>query len=286
MKTTKIHVLCLIAIALSGCSLRDDLVPEVGQGREIVLSAVDAAAQSPDTRGEAVTALRKIGVFGYSHTGDFEEVSSAALHADYFLNKPVTDLPGDGTWTYSGVRKYWPTDNHLLSFFAYAPHIDVEHTFDLTPESTAAAGTPTIDYTVPATITEQIDLMWANRTDMTAETADGVVPFTMNHALTQVGFVVNLDVNEYGAPFRVTFDKLVVRNVLGHGTLDLSRAPADPKLWATSRPASDAGWVSYTMIPTFRDGLALLTLDASKTTFAPGDINPWDEEGVSLLREG
>jgi hypothetical protein len=260
----------VVALAIGACSTEREIAPEVTEGKVIAFSAGD----EPATRATIVTSLRKIGVFGYAHTGAFDAAVASRL-PDYFINQDVADLPGDGTWTYDGVRKYWPATGNI-SFFAYAPFVDVEDTFTLYPTKLADAGAPTIDYTVPAGIIDQIDLMWGNRPDMTfADSNNGQVELTMNHALTRVDFEVKLDMEEQGRPFIVEFNELTVRNVTGEGVLDMSKTPADADLWTTTRPADDTGWASYTMTPTGHGGLADLTFDAQNVVPAAGEIDAW-----------
>ncbi len=160
---------------------------------------------------------------------------------------------------------------------AYAPFVDVEDTFTLYPENIADLGAPKIDYTVPAGITDQIDLIYGNRPDMTyADSNGGQVELTMNHALTRVDFEVKLDDEEKGRPFLVEFTELAVRNVVGAGTLDMSKSLADADLWTTTRPADDTGWVGYTMTPGGHGGLVELTFDARNPAPAAEDVDPWD----------
>jgi hypothetical protein len=261
----------MLVLAMSACSVEREVTPNP-EGHTIAFSAGEESA----TRASIVTSLRKIGVFGYSHTGGFDDALVSRL-PDYFLNQDVADLPGNGTWTYDGVRKYWPAQGTNLSFFAYAPFVDVEDTFTLYPTKLADAGAPTIDYTVPTGIIDQIDLMWGKSVDMTfADSNNGQVELKMDHALTRVDFEVKLAEEEQGRPFIVKFNELTVRNVVGEGVLDMSKAPTDADLWTTTRPATDAGWASYTMTPTGHGGLADLTFDSRNVAPAAGEVDAWN----------
>jgi hypothetical protein len=265
-------IITAAALALGACSADRDAVPDTrDNGHAVTFGEPQAAA----TRATITASLRKIGVFGYSHAGAFAADPSARF-ADYFLNRSVADLPGNGTWTYDGPRKYWPEGGTRLSFFAYAPFVDVEDTFALYPKRSTDPGAPRIVYTVPAAMFDQIDLLWGNRLDMTyADSNNGQVGLTMDHALTRIDFEVKLDEGERGRPFTVKVTGLEVRNVVGAGTLDLSKAPTDPGLWTTARPASDAGWAKYTMTPEGHGELADLTFDARNAAPAPGATDPW-----------
>ena len=210
------------------------------------------------TRGTEVTALRKIGVFGYTHAGSWA-ANEASLRPDHFFNKAVVDRPGDGTWTYDGVHKYWPPNDIRVSFFAYAPYIDVENTFTLYPDSTYEPGAPTIDYSVPAGLADQIDLLWARSVDQTYESNGGVVELEMNHAMTRVDFEVKLDENETG-PLAVEITGMTLRNLTGSGVLDLSKSSTDAGLWTSPAPTGVSDLAKYTITPD--SGLKTIAFDA------------------------
>lgn len=266
--------LLIVVIILLVCSCNNEMLPV----QDEVPVAFSAKDNGTTTRATITTDLRKIGVFGYSHTGNFND-ELALRFPDFFLNQPVADLQDNDIWTYSGVRKYWPQDGRYLSFFAYAPYIDVEDIFTLYPASVVNAGTPTIDYTVPSGIIDQIDLVYGNRMNMTyADSDDGEVELTLDHALTRVDFVVKLDEKEMVRPFKVEFNELTVRNVVGNGTLNIGKAMDDPNLWTTMRPNDVTGWVSYTMTPGGHGGLANLVFDTRLTEpdVKAGEIDAWN----------
>lgn len=254
----KVFLISAIA-AFAACSGGGESLPAQDE-KAVTFSAKGGEAE---TRAAITTELRKIGVFGYSHTGDFDDDPAMRI-PDFFLNQAVADLPGNGTWTYSGVRKYWPQDGRNVSFFAYAPFIDVQDSFTLYPAAIANTGAPRITYTVPAGILDQIDLIYGNSVNLTYDlTNNGQVELEMEHALTRVDFVVKLDGAEKNRPFVVRFNELTVRNVAGTGTFDLSKYIWTPdKLWTPVRPLEDSGWASYTMTPGGHGGLADLVFDA------------------------
>jgi hypothetical protein len=262
--------IAVAAVAVVACSGGEHSAPS-GQERSIEFGMAK-------TRGVAVTELRKVGVFGYSHTGSFGD-DLATRPPNYFLNEALVDIPGNGTWTYNGVVRYWPTDETTkLSFFAYAPYIDVENIFVLHPlsPSPAVTGAPTITYSVPANMLDQIDILWCNDLDMTYSMSDsGQIELFMEHALTKIDVQVKLDANEMGRPFVVQFNSISIGNVVGGGTLDMSSMPYDIPLWTTTRPTDDSGWASYTITPGGHGGMANVTFDARNTSPQPGDTDPW-----------
>ncbi len=232
-----------------------------------------ATRDVPSTRAKVISELRKTGIFGYSHAGNFSDATASRI-PDYFLNTALVDLPGDGTWTYSGVHRYWPANDFRLSFFAYAPYIDVEEKFSLYPKTSVDPGGPKITYSVPVRIEDQIDLMWANRIDQTFQTNDGLVEFDMEHALTRIDFEVGIDpAIEAGRPLSMEITKLFVRNVIGGGVLHLSKSSTDAGLWTYDAPADGDDLATYTMTNKEYGGLVKLEYDARELD--PGDPKVW-----------
>lgn len=216
------------------------------------------------SRALVTSAVRKIGVFGYSHEGSFADAFKVP---DYFLNQAVIDKDNNGSWSYSGVTKYWPREGINVSFLAYSPYIDVENTFEIYPSNVSNTGTPTITYTVPSNIYDQVDLLWSNALNKTYTNSNhGQVELAMAHALTRVDFRIKLDDKEKERPYIVTINKLMVQNIIGSGVLDLSKSPGDAMLWSTTRPANNSGWASYTLTPDNGGGLQELVFDTRTTS--------------------
>lgn len=268
----------IVAVGTASC-IRDTESRE--HGTEVSFG-MDGGA----TRALSTTSLRKIGVFGYSHAGSYA-TAKATSTPDYFLNQSVIDRNDDGNWTYSGVVKYWPRDGRNVSFFAYAPYIDVEDTFELYPAMGTDSGAPTIYYKVPASIYDQIDLLWNGIEDQTYNSNmlnNGVVEFTMDHALTRVNFLMKINDAEKGRPYLVEITELTVRNVVGEGLLDLSCGKSDADLWTTQLPATDADWAEYTM--TTASGLKPLVFDTRVIAPAADEFDPFDPDFNAILTDG
>jgi hypothetical protein len=173
--------------------------------------------------------FNRMGVFGYSHnkTAGWAGTAPTSLLPDYFLNKMVWNsaLDGTGTWKYDGVVKYWPDDARSVSFFAYAPYVDNQGTFELYPETLTDAGQPTIDYTVPAEVTKQVDLLYGAQLNQTYSTASGTlgtVKFSMQHALSQLDVSLRLDDVSQGQGTEITVNSITFEQLYGSGTLTLS----------------------------------------------------------------
>lgn len=142
-------------------------------------------------------------------------------------------------WYYTPL-KYWPngqnsteyaaagTSADKLSFFAYAPHIAVSAGAPVTATPAdgegitavslnSAAGIPTINFTVPSMVEEQIDLLWANPVlNVTKQALSGRVAFTFKHALAKL----NVQVRNVVDDLTGTTGNLANDNGDGNGTLD------------------------------------------------------------------
>ena len=110
---------------------------------------------------------------------------------DFFYNEEIA-YQGSGKWqTTSSYLK--PATGTRRRFFAYYPYVspteDVLHNLTISAEN--APGSPTIDYTIPANVADQQDLM----VGWTEEDAFGasfdVVHMKMYHMMTAVRFTID-----------------------------------------------------------------------------------------------
>lgn len=253
----------------ASCSSSDDnsAADEQTGGRAISFRMGESAVRGSIT---ATADLKKIGVFGYSHTGDFAD-DLTNRKADYFLNKAV--IYTNSAWSYDGVTKYWPIDGRKVSFFAYAPYQDVENTFILSPQANSELAVPTIEYTVPADVTKQVDLLWNNQPDKNG----GTVTFDMDHALTRVGFEAQLDAAELDRPYTITITDISVTNVMGGGKLSLVDGS-----WDIATPATDADLTSYSLTTANGGGLNTFVFNGQYDSTNPGE-NEVDPTGTYAL---
>lgn len=150
-------------------------------------------ATSLQTEGFGVTAY---------HTG---HVGYGPLAQPNFMyNQQVTY---DGTnWTYEPV-KYWPNETDgLLSFFAYAPYVEVIPQTGLATTdgdvgigaltSTVKTGDPMARYYVTLTPSECVDLCWAAPQKNLLKPAVGSkVTFNFKHALASLNVQIKTDVD-------------------------------------------------------------------------------------------
>lgn len=120
-------------------------------------------------------------------------------------------------WEYNPVR-YWPNENSehdasegldRLSFFAYAPHVDVNQLTGYTDENdnpdvgivalsrNGAIGDPFVYYHVNFNPASQVDFCWGTpRINMTKQATNQKVEFEFNHALAALNVQIDADIDE------------------------------------------------------------------------------------------
>ena len=174
MKKSLFFVAAASALMLTACSSENDVVQNAPQTQETVAQGVGfdvympeavTRAGSPEgvmTTDKLKTAGKGFGVFAFYHDNATYPSTNTTLKPDFMFNEQIHWASG---WTYSPL-KYWPneTDNDSqspaaeaesdnvdkLSFFAYAPYVDLSsNTGTMT---TAVAVPPTPAVTEPAYI--------------------------------------------------------------------------------------------------------------------------------------
>jgi hypothetical protein len=164
-----------------------------------------------------------------------------------FAVEPAETNPSDYSaarfpsgWYYTPL-KYWPngqnsteyaantTSADRISFFAYAPHIATNNNGAVSSwvpatnqgitsiTSNTQTGVPSVDFTVPSKVEEQIDLLWANPVlNATKQALSGRVAFTFRHALAKL----NIQVRNVVDDLTGTTGNLANDNGNGDETLD------------------------------------------------------------------
>ena len=120
------------------------------------------------------------GVFAYYTKNELWENANATT-PNFMNNTQVCSADKGTSWTYSPI-KYWPANQgDKISFFAYAPYVG----------SLTATGSK-LNYTVPADVDEQVDLMWSN--SITTDLQRQEVHFDFQHALSRIGFTAEAEI--------------------------------------------------------------------------------------------
>ncbi len=227
----KIHYLaiCLLATGLAACTQNEEISSLENQ-KAITFDTY--VGRDAATRASVIdkTDLQDdgFGVFGYYTTGDW----TTSATPNFMYNQQVSGA----NWTYAPL-KYWPAEGKI-SFFAYAPY----GTGTLSANN--AANTPTLNYTVPAAIAEQKDLLVAGaQKNQTGNT----VNFTFKHALSRIGFGVKLaDGSAVDNQTTIAFSSIALKaDFDSSNTLTLDLDGSGDVQWGTPTTATDVTYTLY-----------------------------------------
>lgn len=162
---------------------------------------------APASRGSAVTTatIEDFGVYA-AQTGS-PDTGTDGLRADYMNNVEVTR---DNGWA-PGAEYHWPTDGklHINAFAPYTASAGNEGVTSL--PGIDETGGLTLEYTVPADVAAQQDLMWATPVNASASPCE----LNFNHALTAITFIAGAEL----AP--CTVKSIAIAGVNGSGTLNI-----------------------------------------------------------------
>ena len=229
---------------LASCSTLvdlDDAGKEQGKASPVAVgfeAYVNRATKAGQT-GDLTTDILKttgFGVLGYASNGiPFNE----RLTPDFMYNQPVT-CPA-GVWTYEPV-KYWPNEeNDRVSFFAYAPFVEVTPSTGLvTADGESgilamshylAEGEPQVWYRTTLTPGEDVDLCWGLPfLNQAKQKTNERLQFEFHHALSQLNVQIDANID---VPSQTT-TRIYVRSVtftgfMTQGALNLNSS--DEPIW-------------------------------------------------------
>lgn len=225
----KIHYLaiCLLATGLAACTQNEEIVSLENQ-KAITFDTY--VGRDAATRASVIN-LNALKTSGFGVLGYYTETAWAETATPNFMyNQKVS---GED-WGYEPL-KYWPADGKI-SFFAYAPY---DENAELSANN--VANTPTLNYTVPATIAGQKDLLVAGaQKDQTGNT----VNFTFKHALSRIGFGVKL-ADDFDDATAIDFSKITLSaDFYPSATLTLDLDGNSKVQWANYGTAASA---TYTL---------------------------------------
>ena len=222
---------------LASCSTivdLDDAGKEQGKASPVAVGfeAYVNRATKAGQKGDLTTDVLKtagFGVLGYSSNGiPFNE----RLTPDFMYNQPVT-CPA-GVWTYEPV-KYWPNEeNDRVSFFAYAPFVEVTPSTGLVNADGEsgilamshylAEGDPQVWYRTTLTPGKDVDLCWGLPfLNQAKQHTNERLQFEFHHALSQLNVQIDADMDVASQ----TTTRIYVRSVtftgfMTQGTLNLN----------------------------------------------------------------
>ena len=230
-------VIFLSAIALAAavsCSKSEVVDTKFGNeaiGFENYLGR-DAQTKADVASVTSLAADGGIGIYGY-YTGDpaneWVENSEANLLQNEHLYWGSIDGETEG-WIYDKTA-YWTNDTDEYTFFAYAP-------YGKATASQPKGGNPQIEYTLPQTLANQVDLVYSNNNKNITKRES--VALTFSHALARLSVTANAVKYADGLTFTVT-DIAISGSFNTKGTFDLAKGE-----WLSMTPSE----VSYDLTTT------------------------------------
>ena len=173
-------------------------------GKKMYLSCTETpwpVEKTTVTRGGKV-ATATIGTVGIS--ASVYPVANSYTSAgcgSYFYKEAVTS----GTPT----NYYWPTPDYRISFFGYSPYNNAAFTVQ---SAANATGAPTYAYTVPSTISNQLDIMTGQDVDGGSSSP---VNMTLAHRCSAIHFSITNDRSD-----AITVNSISIEGVKYTGTLN------------------------------------------------------------------
>lgn len=216
----------IAAVIMGGCVSNDSVDSPKG-------SQMDFNTYIGKTRGVPVTGTTfangtTVGIIAYQdftapdYTNTYGTINNLKLTSDGTTLKPAADV-------------YWPATGDL-SFFAYAPYVGGN---GLVFNAGTATEAPSLTYTVPTVVVEQIDVMVAEPLlNQTAASNAGTVALPFHHALTQVKFSAKTAADYTATAGRTfTIQSIELKQLIRKGDLTLNYAA--PITWTTDGTATD-----------------------------------------------
>lgn len=220
-------VIFLSAIALAAavsCSKSEVVDTKFGNeaiGFENYLGR-DAQTKADAASVASLAADGGIGIYGY-YTGDPANEWVDKSNANLLKNEHLTSTDNGVTWSYTNTA-YWTNDTDEYTFFAYAP-------YGKATASQPEGGNPQIEYTLPQTLANQVDLVYSNNNKNITKRES--VALTFSHALARLSVTANAVEYADGLTFTVT-DIAISGPFNTKGTFDL----AEGEWLSTSTPAT------------------------------------------------
>ncbi len=194
MKKSNLYLVFLMALIVMSCS-KDETTMSIPQESNAIEFGT-YVGRGAQTRATVIDVNNLptlgFGVFAYYTDGaGYSDNSSSGSTPNFMYN---TKVSGEN-WIYSPI-KYWPNETtDKLTFFAYAPYSDGTQNNISSFSGNTVTGDPTLKFTVNGVVKEQTDLLYADPTnlkDLGKQSIVGKVLFPFKHALSRIGFKVEV----------------------------------------------------------------------------------------------
>ena len=291
MHMTRISTYGLLAAAMlaAGCSTMDDdgrqadCDGQTGEPKALSFGAyLNRGTTRAGTAGELTGTVLQTGGFGVVAFYTQDMLFGQLAEPNFMYNQWVHSTDGGSSWTYEPV-KYWPneTATDKLTFFAYAPYIDVNtltgHATDGLSEGIAAltrpthSGDPMVSYYGTLTPSECVDLCWAQpRKDQQKPTDDSKVTLDFHHALSALNVQVDAPSAMDAATTRIYVRSVTFTGLALKGVLNLNSASATDPQWYDITGSGDPGLQPVTVHDGRKDGREGIAASGNET---PAGLN-------------
>lgn len=181
-KPIALQLAIVAVIALAACSADDADTAANSAEERITFKPVEIGTRSNTRATQATTATITSYSVSCSVYGSSESYTSATI-GSYFYNLPVGST---GETAY-----YWPGERYTVSFFAFYPSSND----NITISDAKTVGRPTYTYTVPEKISEQVDFMTAEVTDISGKpsSSDGKQELQFAHRCADIRLQVHME---------------------------------------------------------------------------------------------
>lgn len=283
MKQMKFTIYAIATLLLMGCAQMEESAEPKGSGAQsadvVGFDVYTQRSTRSGTTGDVATDNLKtgshsadgFGVFAY-YTG--EGNYSLDFTPNFMYNQQVKYNSSASRFTYE-PQKYWPNEeNHHVSFFAYAPWVDVtastgaaaDQTYGITGMTkNNATGDPLIHYVATTDLSKGVDLCWNRQLNQTK--SDNTVNFSLAHALSKLNVtvetIIDVDANTKIYIRSITFSGFTMK-----GSLNLNSATAQ---WTGYEKGGPLNKDAVTFYDGRRDGREGYMADDSEL---PAGINP------------
>lgn len=142
----------------------------------------DVTSKTRGTEVNASSFYNNFGLYGYIYNSDQTWADNVSTLQPAINNEKISK--GD-TWTSS---TYLPGQTKNMALFAYAPYINAGIPVNLGISVADGKGAPQLTYTIDSDVSNQVDLLVAQRVDVVGNSSSVALDF--KHALTAVKFAI------------------------------------------------------------------------------------------------
>jgi hypothetical protein len=216
----KLHLIFLVlsVVGMSSCSHDEETTCSVGQSSQPVVFEIEL--EDPITRASMMTV---------SEFSKYAVYAINAIEGDRVAKNTIFTKNGD-TWTQTGTLD-WPVNGDPLNF--YSANASLEKTtatknpgpFD---KVTLSSTKQNLDYTVPESTDDQMDLMLASAFNRTAAQNGGKVKMRFVHSLAYFNFMIE---NGMGDEYVVDIGGITLYNMISNGTFSYSKTAESSGTW-------------------------------------------------------